>query len=902
VTPLQLPPSWARTIVASVLPRHDRAAALADLDELFARRARTRGWARALVWYLTQLVSFPLTGARSRAADSASSTMEKTNYSLRRALTTDVAQDTRLAIRSLARSPGFSLTVLGTLGLGLAGAITIFALVYGILLTPLPYEDPGQLVAIFTTDLGKTDRSPSAPANVLDWQRDNHTVEHLTAAHPWSATLLADEPRKLIGLRAMWPLFDLLGAKPMLGRTWHAADSLRADVGLVVLGHALWQREFGGDSAVVGRTVRLNAEPYEVLGVMPADFGFPPFWASEAEFWVPLDFGPEPSRRAQFVRVFGRMRRDIEVAEVQSDFSLMNQRLTLEYPEDLGGLGVYVEPLHEPVVSQARPVLLGLLGATVLLLLVAVANVANLMLARALARDRDRAVRMALGAPRRRLIMHELAQSTLLGGVAGVFGLALASMALRGISAMAFLDLPRVAEVRIDGVVVAVSLAGALLIGLVFGLVAAARDSSGATLLRAGAGQTSPRAGRVRDALVVAEVALAVVLLAGAGLTVRSLARQMQIETGLAPEGVLTLTIDMGGTSLFPPDAGAPFSGDTLSGVERQMQFFRQIVDRSQGLPGVVSAGIMSHLPLAGDVWATAVSRADRPPPPSEERLNAVTRIISPDYLQTMGMTLVSGRSFAGWGEDDGDEVLINRALASTLWPGVEPLGQRLRLGSDWDDPSPVVVGVVSDVTQGALVDGVKPEFYRPYGQNPFPWNRQTSLAIRTSGQPTLLAGTVRAMIRELEPAAPVTDIRTMSAIIEEELFAARAVTSLVAVFAAFAVLVSGLGLFGVINYLVGQRRREFGIRMALGSSPGSVARLVVGQGFVLMLVGVVVGGVITASGAGLVNGLLYQVEGRDPVAFAGASLGLLLVGLLAVWLPARRAAAADPVECLRAE
>jgi predicted permease len=400
----------------------------------------------------------------------------------------------------------------------------------------------------------------------------------------------------------------------------------------------------------------------------------------------------------------------------------------------------------------------------------------------------------------------------------------------------------------------------------------------------------------------VAEVALAVVLLVGAGLTIRSLARQMDIDPGLDAVGVLTLTIDMGGTSIFPAEGVEPFSGDTLTGADRQMVFFRELIGRTRALPGVVSAGLMSHLPLAGDVWSTSVSRADRPPPPSEERLTAVTRIISPDYLQTTGMTLMAGRSFVDWGEDGGDEVIINRALANILWPGVDALGQRLRLGSDSDDPTPVVVGVVGDVKQGTLVDGVKPEFYRPYGQNPFPWNRQTSLAIRASGPPTAVAGPVRAVIRELEPAAPVTDIRTMTSIVEEELFVARAVTLLVGIFAAFAALVSGLGLFGVINYLVGQRRREFGIRMALGSSPGSVAWLVVGRGLALMVAGVIIGGVITAVGAGLVNGLLYQVPARDPITFISASLALLFVGVLAVWLPARRAAAADPVECLRAE
>ncbi len=898
MSPRHNPPTWARALVAKAIPTDDRPSAMTDLDELYSLRVDGAGKGRALRWYLWQAVSFPATGVRFRAAG----TMESTSHSLRRIWATSVVHDIRYAIRSLRRSPVFSLTVIGVLGLGMAGAITIFSLAYGILLKPLPYHEADRLVAIFTTGLGERDRSPTAPANVLDWRRDNGTVDLLTAAHPWSATLHVNEPRRLQGLRATWSLFDLLSARPLLGRTWHAADSIEADDRVIVLGHALWRREFDADSGVVGRTLRLSGDPYQVIGVMPDNFGFPPFWASEAEFWVPLDFGPDPSRRAQFVRVFARMRPGVDVPQVQSDFTVMNERLTEEFPDDLGGLDVLVEPLHEPVVSQARPVLLGLLGATILLLFVAVANVANLMLGRALARDRERAVRRALGAPRRRLVMHELGQSMLLSVAAGGLGIILAALAVRAIGALSLLDLPRAHELSVDGVVVAVALTASAVIGLVFGAVSAMRRTSGVAVLRAGIGQTIGGAGRFRDGLVVAEVALAVVLLVGAGLTLRSLARQSSIETGIETTRVLTMTIDMGGTAMFPPEGTQPFSGDDLSNVERQLAFFREIIRRAEALPGINTAGVMSHLPLAGDVWSTSVSRADRPIPTSEDRLTAVTRNISPGYPATVGMRFLAGGSFGDWGWDAPYVVIVNHTLATMLWPDKDAMGERIRLGSDLDDPVATVIGVVADVKQGTLVDDVRPEFYRPYGQNHFPWNRQVSLAVRTVGPPTAVAADLRAVLREVEPLAPVSDIRSMDDVLAEELFATRAAASLVGILATFAILVSGFGLFGVISFLVAQRRHEFGIRMALGSSPGSVARLVLGRGIVLVATGLVIGLVVSAMGSGLVSRLLYQVPARDPATLAGAFLALGVVGLLAAWLPAQRAARINPAALMRTE
>jgi predicted permease len=885
-------------LVALVLPRHDRDAALADLDELYAIRADSDGKRRALAWYLRQGITFPFMAVRAQAR----ATMVGTGSAIRNWLTTGLAYDARHTIRALRRSPGFSLVALGVLGLGMTGAITVFTLAYGILLRPLPYADAGRIVAMFTTDAGERDRSPTAPANVIDWRRDNHTVDFLTAAHPWSVTMMVDEPRRLAGLRATWSLFDLLQASPLLGRTWHEADSLQGDDRVVVLSHALWIREFGADSAVVGRTIPLNGDPHLVLGVMPADFGFPPFWASDAEFWAPLVLAPDASRRAQFLRVFARMRPGVTVDQVQEDFGAMHARLSLAFPDDLAGLDVLVEPLREPVVGPVRPILMGLLGATVLLLLVAVANVANLLLGRALASQRERAVRSALGAPRGRLILHELGQSTVLTVLAGILGLLTAAVVIRSMAATDMLGLPRSGEIGVDGLVVLVTMVASLVIGVACGGLSAMLRVSGAEVLRAGHGARNRSAGRMRDALVVAEVALAVVLLVGAALTMRSMIGQAGIDPGMTSSGVLTMTLDMGGTSMFPPGQETAIASDAADGTERQLAFFRETVRRVEALPGVMSVGLTSHLPLAGDAWSTAVSRADRAVPPAEERLTAVTRNISPGYPSALGLRVRAGRSFDDWGWDAPDVVMVNETLAARVWPGELAVGRTLRLGSDLDDPVATVIGVVTDVKQSALTGDVRPEFYRPYGQNHFPWNRQVSLAVRTAGPPAALARDVRAVLREVEPLAPVTDIRSMDDVLAEELFASRVAAALVGVLATFAILVSGFGLFGVVSFLVTQRRREFGVRMALGSAPGSVSRLVLWRGGLLVSLGLVIGLSVSALLTGWVADLLYQVPARDLGTFAGTAAVLGAIGLLAAWLPARRAARTDPSLLLRQE
>lgn len=883
----QPPPRWARWIVGRTLPADDRTRLLVELDELYTVRLARRGRVAALAWYLRQSTSFLLTGARSRAADGVRGGMTHSHRWVRRASAAEVMQDLRYALRSLRRSPVFSVTALLTLGLGLAGAISVFTLVDRILLRPLPYTGADRLVAIFTTERGAANRGPSAPANMLDLQRDARTLTAMTAAHPWSATLAADEPRKVAGLKATWNLFDMLRAAPLVGRTWHAGDSVGGETHVVVLGYRLWQREFGGDPNILGQAITLNAEPYSVIGVMAEGFAFPPFWASDAELWVPLDFGPSPSRSAQFVRIFGRMRPGTTLEGVSAEVTSLFDRLADAYPRANQYSTMVVEPLREPVVSAARPVLLSLLGATILLLLVAVANVANLMLGRALTHERERALRSALGAPRRRLVAPDLLHAALLGLGGGVVGLGVAALALHVLAGETALAIPRPEEIGMDGALVFTALGAALTVGLAVGAVTAFRKSGGATLIRVGVGQTPSGAGPIRDALVVAEVAMAIMLLVGAGLTVRSLVRQAAIDPGVRAAGLLTATIDLAGT----PAAEA----------EHQLPLFRQVIDRVEGIPRVTAAGMVSHLPLAGDVWSSTLSDGDLPFPSGGDRRAGVERVISPNYLAASGVPILAGRGFASWEEGGPPVVLVNQALADVLWPGTNAVGHRLRIGGP-DDPVAEVIGVVGNVKQASLVGAVAPEFYVPYGQNPFSWSTETSLAVRTADNPAMLAPAVRAVIRKLAPGAPITALRTMDDIVEEQLYAARTVTAVVAVFAVFALLVSGLGLFGVIGFLVNQRRREFGIRLAVGATPAAVARVVLGRTILLVGVGAAVGIGGGAALTGLFGNLLYRIPTHDPAAFAGAILGVGAVGIAAAWWPARRAARTDPAGLLREE
>jgi putative ABC transport system permease protein len=802
-------------------------------------------------------------------------------------------QDLRQGVRQLLRAPGIFAVAVLTLALGIGASTAIFSVVRGVLLRPLEYRDPGRLVAIFSAERGGAEtRNPSSPANFLDWSAQSRTVDQMTAAQPWSPTLTgSDAPVQLSALKATPSLFSLLGVQPMLGRTFPPGEVVGGPDHVVVLGYSLWERQFGADRGIVGRSIVLNGEGYTVIGVMPREFQFPPFWATGAEMWVPLTFTPDAAgvRGANFLRVFGRLRPGATLEQARGEMEAIAGRLRAEYPRQNEGLGINVESLREPVVSGARPALLALLGAVGLLLLISCANVANLMAGRAAARQRETSVRSALGAGRRRLIRQWVTESILLSLVGGAAGSLLAVWAIDSLIAISPKGFPRLDEIRPDATVLAYALILALAIGVILGLIPALQSSRPDLMgpLRGRSRDTGLR--KLRRALAGFEIALALVLLVGATLLTRSLLRTLHVDPGFQTEGRLTMKLSLAGSS--------------HSGSEQQRRFFPELVERVEALPGVESAGVVNHLPISGDLWRSELAVEGRPARPGESIATSY-RVVTPRLFETLGTALLKGRGLEESDSKDAVPVaLVNQTLADRTWPGEDPLGKRIRIGgSDSNDPWVTVVGVVRDIKQSSLVDPVIPEIYFPYGQNPVDWFQEATLVVHHAPGASRLAAAIRDEVAAIDRSVPVSSPLTLDQVLAEHLRRQRLTSALFGAFALTALTLCLVGVYGVVSYFVGQRTHEIGIRLALGSSRTEIIRLILGENVALagMAVGcgVVVGLVITR----FMGSLLFGISPSDPVTFGGASVLLLLVALLASYLPARRATRVDPMVALRAE
>ena len=803
-------------------------------------------------------------------------------------------RDLRDAARSLLRRPGFTVAAILTLALGVGATTSVFTVAWRVLLRPLPYAGSDALVTVFTTEAGAAQlRNPSSPANYLDLRAGSETLEGWTTARAWSPTLT--EPKtgpaeQVPAILATPGLFELLGARAALGAAFRAAGE-PADERVVVLSHGLWRRRFGGDPEVVGRTLRLDGEPYAVLGVMPPGFEFPPYWATGAELWAPLVFTPEDaaSRGASYLRIFARLTPGRSLAEARGELEARMASLAAAHPEENRHLGVLVEPLHEPVVSPARRPVGVLLGAVGLVLLAACANVAGLFLARALDREGELAVRAALGAGAGHLMRRVLAESVLVAAVGGLAGSILAAAVVEALRGSAGGAVPRLAEIRLDGTVVAfavaVSLLAALLAGLGPALRAARRDPERA--LRRGSRSTPGRPDRVWRPLVVAQVALAVVLLTGAGLLARSLVALLTQDPGFRTEGVLT--------------ASLPLGASERAAGERRQPFLGQVLDRVAAVPGVEAAALVNHLPIGGDLWNGDVEVAGRPeldPPPK-----AVLRTVTPGYFETLGIRRVAGRGFDGSERPDGEPVVVvNQALAALLPDGSDPVGGRIRFAFSEDDPWRRVVGVVGDARQDRLHEPDRPEVYFPYPQDPFPWYDETTLVARTAAEPREALPAVQEAVWAVDPAVPVVRARSLEEVLAEDLAAARFLAALMAAFAATAVALAAVGLFGLLSFLAGRRRREIGVRMALGAGRGRILALLLRQGAALTGAGLALGLAGAYAATRALSGLLYGVPATDAPSFAAGAAALAAVAALACYLPARRATAVDPAEVIRAE
>ncbi|MBZ4416901.1 ABC transporter permease [Myxococcus sp. RHSTA-1-4] len=817
----------------------------------------------------------------------------------------DFVQELRLALRMLAKHPGFTVVAVLTLALGIAANTAIFSVVDAVLFAPLPYAEPDRLVMVWGSR-PESSRETVAPADFLDWRAQADGFEALAAFSHVSFNLAGDgTPETLPGASVSINFFQVLGARAALGSTFDVSGNDAGAWQRVVLSHALWQRRFGGDRSIIGRTVRLNDVSYEVIGVMPEHFDWPAITPTRAvssnvpELWVPAvhrdvpQLGPDAMqdvsvwRTSRYLRVVGRLKPGVTLEGASRSLELVAARLTAEFPESHTNLGVRLVPLREQIVGPVQPVLWVLLAATGLVLAIGCANVANLFLARASARRQELTVRVALGARRSQLVRQLLTESVLLALVAGALGLLLALWSMDALLSLVPPELPRLGAVRMDGRVLTFTLLMSLGTGVLFGLVPALQASTpdlNGVLRQGGGGRFSGARNRSRSALVVGEVALAVVLLIGAGLLLRSLWSLQSVETGFRSEGVLTWTLSLP-KSDYPDDV-------------RQAALFHQVLERVEALPGVTSAGAISDLPFRTNDISVGLEIDGRPPEPGAQAMVGY-QVITPGYFRTLGIPLLAGRDITASDRKDTQPVLlVNETAARRYWPGEDAVGRRIRVGSE-DGPWQTVIGVVRDVRQGGPQRDIRPEVYVPALQQTFHF---IQFAVRTEGDPLRLVAGVREALAAVDADLPMSQVRTMDEVVTTATARPRFLSTLVALFAALALLLAGVGLSGVIAYMARQRTQEIGIRMALGARPADVLRLVVGSGMRLALAGVGLGLGVACVATRVMASQLHGVSATDPLTFGSLALLVLGVTLVATWVPALRATRVDPLVAMRSE
>jgi predicted permease len=806
-----------------------------------------------------------------------------------------VIRDVRYAVRVLLRDPGFTLLAVLALALGISAATAVFTVVDSVLLRPLPYRAPEQLVVALH---GPDASAPVSPADYLDYRRDARSFEQLGAAQAWGATLTGGErPERIAGLRVSDNLFDLLGVPAALGRTFAPGEDQPGRDRVVVLGYGLWQRRFGGDPAIVGRSLQLDGEPYEVVGVMPASFRFAPFWQTRAEMWTPLTLaGRLHDRGGRSLRLFGRLAAGVNHAEAQAEMSAIAGRLATAHPQTNTDVTITVRPLLDKVVSGIRGTLLALLAMVAFVLLIACANVASALLARASGRQREVAVRAALGASRVRLARQMLVECLLLSAAGCVAGLALAYWGVHGlIAALPPASLPRQHDVAFDLRVFGAGAIAALAAGIAAGLVPALQLLRGgvAGILHDGSRGSTEGAGRARfrSALIAAEMTLALVLLVGAGLMARTMMKLGAVDPGFRTDGIAVATISLAGTPHAHPAA--------------RHAAFRQVRDRLAVMPGVVSVAAINHLPLAGDEWSLSYTVEGRPAPPPGEEWSAVYRIVLPGYFRTVGLPLVAGRDISEVDLADVAPVaVVNRAMADRRWPGETAIGRRIHLpGVSGERRAITIVGVAANARQSDWTGAPADEVYLSYPQRASEFGLGAmTFVLKTDGDAGQTATAIPRQILSVDSGITVSDQTTMADVVADELWRERLTASLSGLFASVALGLAAIGLYAVVAHAVTRRTREFGVRLALGATSGDVRRLALADGLRPVFVGAGAGVALAFGLTRFMRTLLFGVSALDPAAIAGAAALLVAVAFLAAWLPARRASRLDPVVALRVD
>jgi predicted permease len=804
--------------------------------------------------------------------------------------------DLRYALRTLARSPAYTAVAIVVLALGIGANTAMFSVVHAVLLSSLPYAKPDRLVMLWMrfTGIGvpKDQNWVSAP-EFTDLRQHSQAFSHLAAIDGESFNIrVGDRPERVEGAAVSPSLFPLLGVQPMLGRAFRPEEETPGRDNVALVSYGLWRRRFASDPNLPGKTLTLNGRSFQIAGVMPQGFRYP----ADADLWTPLAFPPQdPSSRGNHgLLVVARIRDGISFAAARADMERVSQRIidgAPAYPYTRFGFRVLMNPLLEEEVGDIRPALVILMGAVAFVLLIACSNVANLVLARASGREREFAIRTALGAGWVRLVRQLLTESLVLAIAGAVAGLLLAKWSLLVLTRLAVDVLPRMTQVELNLPVLGFTMLVALLTGVAFGLWPALHASGGfkpQSLKEGGRGGTSGGARqRLRGALVVAEVSLSLILLAGAGLLIRSFLSLQKVDPGFRPGNVLTMRISLPQTRYGDP--------------AKIRNFYGELSRRIRELHGVEAVGAISGLPLSGNGWSGTTTVDSQSVPADRRSPEADRRPVTPGLFQALGIGLVRGRYFE---ERDSENALpvaiIDETMAETFWPGGDPIGKRLKPGGlASTSPWRTIVGVVRHVRYRTLEAPSRVQFYWPEAQNP---SGSLSLAIRTANDPRSLAGPIERLVLAIDPEQPVYAVRTMDELMENSMARRRLSMLLLSVFAALALVLAAVGIYGVISYSVAQRTQELGIRMALGASRVQVLRMVLGQSLGLVLAGVVLG---LAGGILLTRfmaGLLFHVRASDPATFAAVALMLLAAGLVAALVPARRATLIQPIEALRQE
>lgn len=808
-----------------------------------------------------------------------------------RRLEDEMFQDLRFGVRMLLKTPGFTLAAILSLTIGIGATSAIFSVVNGVLLRPLPYTEPEQLVRLWHNkpQIGMN-RMPVSGGNVQAWREQAKSFESVATFSQTSPVITNEtEAEQLQGARVSYNLLPLLGYQPLIGRGFLPEENKSGNEKVVILSHKLWQNRFGSDEAVVGSSITLNhTNQYTVVGVMPPDASFP----GQSELWIPETSTAAGRHDMRGISALARLKPGVTVEMARSEVALIHDQLQAQLADDYQDWEVELQPLQDSIIGKVRNALLVLFGAVGFVLLIACANVANLLLARAARRQKEMAMRAALGARRFRLIRQLLTESTLLALLGGLGGALLAQAMIKGLIALNPPDVPRLAQVKIDGWVFAFMFFTTLVVGMIFGLAPALHSSKPnlSNALKQGAVSSSGqrrwlRRFGLRDLIVVAQTALAIVLLIGAGLLIKSFVRLHQVELGFTPADVITL-------NLSPPFNRFPKE-------YKMANYYQQLLNSLNATPGVEAVAAMTSAPTAGAYMSSPILIAGQPEPANEDSQRAFLSVVSADYFRTIGNPIKQGRMFTEADNESAPHVaIINETMARSYFADVNPLGQRIALKGEahkWIE----IVGVAADVKQFGLDMENQPGFYQPYRQKEVAF---MTMAVRTTVEPEAMIPALRSRISEVDKFTAITRVRTLEEMVSESVAQPRFYLLLLTLFACIALVLAALGIYSLMAYAVSQRAHEIGIRMALGAEARRIVTLVVSHGMTLILTGVVIGLIGAIALTRLMEGLLFGVSATDPVVFVVIALTLIAVAMIACLVPARKATRIDPIIALRHE